>query len=100
MIVCRSPGPSVPLEGLTVICGPGERQTIMLFGFSLAGSDRQGSLQFATEGADGASNTTAVVSYALQSCIRSGDGDTHAIQAVAANSDGNTGRHGKKHGGG
>jgi hypothetical protein len=40
---------------------------------------------------------SAVVAYTLQSCIRNGDGDRQSIQSVAARSDGNSGKHGKKH---
>jgi hypothetical protein len=90
-------GPQITISPSAGTLDPGERKTITLSGFSLAGADRQGTLQFTADGADGADNATAVVAYTLQSCIRNSDGDTHAIQSVSAHSDGNTGRHGKKH---
>jgi serine/threonine protein kinase len=90
-------GPQIAVNPSMGTLGPGERQTIMLSGFSLAGSDRQGTLQFAADGADGVDNATVVVTYTLQSCIRNSNGDTNSIQSVSAHSDGNTGRQGKKH---
>ena len=90
-------GPQIAVNPSSGTLGPDKRQTITLSGFSLAGSDRQGTLQFTADGAGGADNASAVVAYTLQSCIRNGDGDRQSIQSVAARSDGNSGKHGKKH---
>ena len=88
-------GPQIAVNPSSGTLGPDKRQTITLSGYSLAGSDRQGTLQFTADGAGGADNASAVVAYTLQSCIRNGDGQS--IQSVAARSDGNSGKHGKKH---
>jgi serine/threonine protein kinase len=90
-------GPQIAVNPAIGTLGPGKRQTVTLAGFSLAGSDRQGTLQFIADGGDGANNATAVVAYTLQSCIRNSGGDTQSTQTVSAHSDGNGGKHGKKH---
>jgi serine/threonine protein kinase len=87
-------GPQISISPSAGTLDPGERKTVTLSGFSLAGSDRQGTLQFTADGAD---STSAIVTYTLQSCIRSSDGDTQSIQSVSARTDGNSGKHGKKH---
>jgi hypothetical protein len=90
-------GPQIAVNPATGTLGPGKRQTVTLAGFSLAGPDRQGILQFTADGAGGVDTGSAAVSYTLQSCIRNNGGDTQSTQLVSAHSDGNGGKHGKKH---
>ncbi len=87
-------GPQIVVNPIAGTLGPGKRLTITLSGFSLAGSDRQGTLQFAADGAD---NASATVAYTLQSCLRDSNDSRQFAQSITTQPKGNSGKHGKKH---
>jgi serine/threonine-protein kinase len=93
---------SASLEGAQIFVTPpagtldaGEKQTVTLTtSFSLSAQDRQGVLHFSSD--SGGASASATVSYTLQSCLRDSNGVQFA-QSISTQSNGNSGKHGKKH---
>jgi serine/threonine protein kinase len=75
---------------------PGERQTITLYGISFSRQDSQGTLSFTAD--SGGTEASAMVAYTLQSCTKGNTDGTQFVQSSSMQqSNGNSGRHGKKH---